>query len=324
MGQTATVKSVMPLTWVVGAGGLLGRHVAGSLVGRGERFEAVPVPWEQPRSARRVLRDNATNLVDRAALGDRPWRMLWCAGAGVTGATVDTLDREVEALRAALTGLGPGRPGSVFLASSVGGVYAGNPSPPFTEYSEPAPLAAYGRAKLQAERMVTQWAHANNHSALIGRITNLFGPGQNLDKPQGLVSQLCANHVRRLPSSIWVSLDTIRDYLYVQDAADLILDAMDRLALESGVVVKILASGQPMSISAVLGEIKRVFGRRVDVLIGTSPTSKYQVRDLGVVSRVWPEIDQRRLTPFAVGVQQTALDLQLRFSLASLPSARRW
>ncbi len=317
MAPQTTVSALTPLTWIVGAGGLLGRHVSAALQGRGEQFAAQRVPWAQPEQAHAILRADANRLVQQAKESGRPWRVLWCAGVGVTGATDESLNSEIEALGAALDELRPATPGAFFLASSVGGVYAGNPSPPYSEHSEPMPLAPYGRAKLRAERLVADWATAGGHSALMGRISNLYGPGQNLEKPQGLVSQLCANHVRRLPSSIWVNLDTIRDYIYVNDAADFILDAMDRLAADPGVVVKIVSRGQPMSISAVLGEIKRVFGRRVDVLIGSSPSSKFQVRDLSVLSQVWPDLDQRQFTPFAVGVQQTILDLQRRFESAS-------
>ena len=68
---------------------------------------------------------------------------------------------------------------------------------------------------------------------MIGRIANLYGPGQNLDKPQGLVSQLCAAHLERRPVSIWVSLDTLRDYLYAPDCAQMVLDCLDRARAEA-------------------------------------------------------------------------------------------
>ena len=60
-------------------------------------------------------------------------------------------------------------------------------------------------------------AAADRPPVLIGRIANLYGPGQNLAKAQGLVSQLCAAQLERARSSIWVSLDTLRDYLFAPD-----------------------------------------------------------------------------------------------------------
>lgn len=305
--EHASAAAVMPLTWVVGAGGLLGSHLVRALPGRGLLFEASPIPWGA--GAEVVLADNATRLLHQARELRAPWRVLWCAGSGVTGATRYQLDPELRALEATLEALSGAEGGSVFLASSVGGIYAGNPAPPFDEFSDPQPLAEYGWAKLEAERMVTQWSAETGTPTLLGRITNLYGPGQNLDKAQGLISQLCLNHVTRRPSSIWVNLDTLRDYVFVPDCADMILDAMDRLAVSDGTVIKILGSGEPRSISSVLGEIRRVAGRKPDVLIGSSPNARFQVRDLSVRSVVWPELGHRQLTPFGVGVAKTFAEM---------------
>lgn len=305
--EHASAAAVTHLTWVVGAGGLLGSHLVRALPGRGLLFEASPIPWGAGAEA--VLADNATRLLHQARELRAPWRVLWCAGSGVTGATRYQLDPELRALEATLEALSGAEGGSVFLASSVGGIYAGNPAPPFDEFSDPQPLAEYGWAKLEAEQMAARWSAETGAPVLLGRITNLFGPGQDLAKPQGLISQICLNHVTRRPSSIWVNLDTLRDYVFVPDCADLILDAMDRLDVEGGVVVKLLGSGEPRSISAVLGEIRKVVGRKPDVLIGTSPNARFQVRDLSVRSVVWPDLDHRPMTPFGVGVAQTLAEM---------------
>lgn len=305
-----TVRNSLPLTWVVGAGGLLGRQIAGQWRdARGPLFSGPRIPWSDPGTAQRVLRASAREVAARA--GEAGWQVIWCAGAGVMSTSADVLGDELAAMRAVLSGLEPGGgQGAVFLASSVGGIYAGNPSPPFTEESAPMPLSPYGEAKLAAEGIVAGWAQATGTPALIGRISNLYGPGQNLAKPQGLISQICANYVRRRPTPIWVSLDTIRDYLYVTDCAGMVLDAMARLRRQGGIVVKILASGQPITIAAVLGEVRRVLGRRPEVLLGGSPNSRFQVRDLSVASVRWPQIDQRETTPLVVGIHNTITDLR--------------
>ena len=53
--------------------------------------------------------------------------------------------------------------------------------------------------------------------------------GQDLAKPQGLVSQLWAAHLHRRPTQIWMALDTIRAYLVAPDAAEMVVYAMHRL-----------------------------------------------------------------------------------------------
>ena len=80
--------------------------------------------------------------------------------------------------------------GGLFVASSAGGVYAGSSDPPFTERSVPRPISPYGRQSWNTSVSATLWGEAHGIPVLIGRIANLYGPGQDMSKAQGLVSQL--------------------------------------------------------------------------------------------------------------------------------------
>ena len=124
--------------------------------------------------------------------------------------------------RASWAGWEPGRTRRATGSSSPrppAGCTPGHPEPPFTEHTEPAPISPYGRAKLRSEEIATAFAVRTSTALLVGRLANLYGPGQNLDKPQGLISQLCRAQLTRQPLSVSVPLDTMRDYLFVDDAA---------------------------------------------------------------------------------------------------------
>ncbi len=291
-----------------------------ALPGRRSEFTGPVIPWSDPTRARAALEEGAAALLARSD----HWQVLWCAGAGVTGTSQAQLDTELEMWRALLSALAPGADdGSVALASSAGGVYAGSSPSPFDESSPTRPLAPYGQAKLTAEAMLTTWVQEHGGSAFVARIANLYGPGQDLTKQQGLVSQLCWAHLEGRPATIWVSLDTLRDYLYAPDCASLLLDAADRLVepstrgTEGRTVTKVLASQRPLTIGAVIGELRRIFRSRPSVVLGASPTSRAQARDLSMVSRVWADLDDRTLTTFPAGVAATLADLRLRRQLAS-------
>jgi UDP-glucose 4-epimerase len=309
-----------PLTWVVGGGGLLGSHLVREQALRGAPlWSPGPITWSSEH-APQALRDHAREFV-RVAEG-RPWQVLWSAGAGVTGASQESLAAELRVFEAALDGLGadtaPGQ-GAFFLASSAGGLYAGSEAPPFDETTEPRPLAPYGHAKLAAEDRLRTWSRATGVPVLAGRIANLYGPGQNLAKQQGLVSQLLKAQLTAQPLSVYVSLDTLRDYLFVPDAAALDFDAMNRLrreaaaAGESLAVTKVLASLRPVTIGEVIGEIRLISKRRPRIVIASSPVAAFQARNLSLRSVVWPELDQRPRTPLAVGIQRTSADMRLRW-----------
>ncbi len=308
----------MTATLVVGGGGLLG----GALVrlqraGGGQALVPV-VDWGGAPEA------DLAAAVDRFAMlvAGGPWRVVWCAGSGVTGSGEGALTQENGVLSSFLqmlrTRLGPSlaaQRGSFFLASSVGGVYGGAEAPPYTEATVPRPLSGYGVAKVRAESLVTAWCARSGVRGLIGRITNLYGPGQNLAKPQGLVSHLCRAHVTGAPVGIYVPLDTIRDYVFAPDCARLIVDALTRVedVVSPGeVVVKILASHRPLSVAALIKESQRVFRRPLRLLYAPSVSSAGQARDLRVASAVWPDLDRRPLETLAAGIATTADDVESR------------
>lgn len=318
--MTGGASALPPATLVIGGGGLLGRHVRAALERSGSPVRTVTVPWDDPVAARDVLSSAFTSLLDSSADGRA--NIAWCAGAGIVATPAEDLESEVRLFRDVLADLRsllrPDSRLAIFFASSAGGVYAGSTHPPFDELSEPRPLVAYGRAKLAMEEALTTFCAETGSVALLGRIANLYGPGQELSKPQGLVSQLCLAHLRGTPLPIWVSFDTIRDYLYVGDCAEMVVDGLHGLRDQvrhagSNTIVKIMASGAGVTLSAVIGETNRIFKRRAPLrLPGAGAVG--QARDLRFRSTVWPELQRRARTPFSVGVRRTADEIALAYA----------
>ncbi|MEJ7649595.1 MAG: NAD(P)-dependent oxidoreductase [Nakamurella sp.] len=310
--------TIPTITWVVGAHGLLGTALVCCLTEHDDRVITVDTPWSEPERAVKVLRQAAEALVDRAVAESVRWRFVWCAGAGVTGTSAEALRQEVALLQVILDALGDRlgthgvdpAAGAVFVASSAGGVYAGSVSPPFTEQHDLAPQSDYGHAKVAAEQCAAKFVGRTGVPTVIGRITNLYGPGQNLAKPQGLISHLALAHLNRTAITMWAPLDTIRDYLFVEDCADMIRLALDgaagAAAIAGNPVVKIFGSHQGTTIGALIGEFRRVFKRSPQVVLGSSDGAKGQASDLRVRSTVWPELDARQLTSLPAGVAATA------------------
>ncbi|MEL7977401.1 NAD-dependent epimerase/dehydratase family protein [Isoptericola sp. F-RaC21] len=300
------------VTWVVGGGGLLGGQLVACATTAGRAVHASKVPWHDPDAAVSVLAHDAERLLATFDGVD----LLWAAGAGVVATGQDALDREVSVLDAVVDELDaacdrhPGTTVRAFLASSAGGVYAGSSDPPFTEGTATSPLSPYGTAKLASESAVRRLT-ARGASVLIGRIANLYGPGQNLAKPQGLITQLCRAEVQRSPLLIYVSLDTARDYVYVRDAARMVLAGMDRLsdAGPGAAVVKILASQAAVTLATIVGELSRITKRRAPIVLGTSSSTPFQARDLRFRSTLWPEVDRLASTTLATGIGATFADV---------------
>lgn len=294
---------------VLGAGGLLGSAVR----------RAAPAETLAPRIAwGRVEAEAQLRGAVAGVAGPDPWALLWCAGGGVMHSAAGALDGELDAARAVFAAIealptASREAGTVVLASSAGGVYAGASPAPFDEHSPTRALSAYGEAKLELEALGLA-AAACGVRVGIARIANLYGPGQRLDKGQGLVTALCLAALRTRPLTIYVPLDTVRDYLFVDDAARALQAFAARLAAEApgATAVKVLASGRAVTISGLLGEFRRLPVPSPAVILAARPASAVQVRDLRLRSRVWTEIDAPTV-PLGVGIARTFTDLSQRW-----------
>ena len=305
-------------TWVLGGGGLLGGAVRRVLEDERQTFGVGLVPWDAEDSAEQL--ESITDDFLKWA-GGSPWSVVWCAGAGIIGTPLDALERETALLSAVLATLATSESDGVFfLASSAGGVYGGSSDIPITESSMVAPLSDYGRNKLAQEGLVKTWATQTGQRSAIARISNLYGPGQSLTKQQGLISQVCLATMTRQPVSLYVSLDTIRDYLYVDDCAHMVIDLLRCAALaETGTsLTKILASGRSTSIGAVLAEARRVVGRAPTVVTPTSARGRLQGSALSFQSRQHIEIDAREHTTLPTGIAKTATSIRAQLVSGSL------
>ncbi|MFZ0772481.1 MAG: NAD-dependent epimerase/dehydratase family protein [Candidatus Sulfotelmatobacter sp.] len=319
------------LAWVVGRGGLLGSSVGrkiGSAVWRPER----PILWGDPLQLREsisyAVRGFQTRLAAESLNG---WCVYWCAGNGVVGSPADRLAVETASLRFFLNELSnalnrsqTNLPGRVFLASSAGGVYGGNAEHSLTETTPPRPISDYGRAKIEQEQVLRDWAHDRpTISTLVGRLSNLYGPGQRLDKPQGLISHMSRCVLFGVPVRIYVPLDTIRDYLFAEDAAARIVGCMARLEREAtgGAqnITKIFGSENETTVAGIIGVFRQIAKRHVRVVSGLAPVRSQQPARLQFRSVVWPDQPALPRTELLDGVNRVHRHQLALFQAGRLP-----
>lgn len=281
-------------TFVIGAGGLLGSNVRAATNGTAPR---VPIRWHTPALAGQDLRD----LADHISARPTPSRVAWCAGAGFVGATADSLEDEHELFSTFLEHLAPSAVEAMFVASSAGGVYAANDGPALNEESPVAPKTPYGEWKLRQEATARAWAEAAQVTTVLGRIANLYGPGQNLMKMQGLTSHLVRAMLLRQPIPIFAPLDTRRDYIFGADAGRLISRLLDESAAASEPTVRtrIIASGRSVTIAELIGSLHTLRRQRVPAVFVRNAMTDLQPRSLTFAS-LYPDPLPR--TPLAAGL----------------------
>jgi UDP-glucose 4-epimerase len=323
-----------PLVWIVGRGGFLGSHLERWL--RQEVSGAAPwhpaatgFSWNEPARLTLELRDAARAFSEEARRRRVPWMVLWCATAGGVGTPPAVLHRETDALRQLLGSLGAAAgggagqsPGALLFCSSAGGVYGNSLDLPLTERSPCRPISAYGQAKLDQEAHVLEWAaQTPEASCLVARLSNLYGPGQSLARSTGLIARLSQSLVHHRPLHVYVPLDTLRDYLYVGDAARYVLRCLDRLRRSDRPtsVVKIFASEQSISIAGVIGIFTRVVKRAPRIVCMPHAASRQQPSRLRFRSLAWTDRAPRMLG-LSAGIREVYQDHLSLFQGGRLPA----
>ncbi|NBO56918.1 MAG: NAD-dependent epimerase/dehydratase family protein [Actinobacteria bacterium] len=198
-------------------------------------------------------------------VGSDSWQIFWCAGRGtVTG--------------------------------DIGG--------PYSELSPVKPFGPYGEHKVKCEELIQQWRSTTSCRVAICRISNLYGPNQDLSKGQGLISALTLAMLKHRPAPIYVPLETVRNFIYVDDAARIMIELSKVLSMRDSAafIVKNVCAPLDLSIAMIVHEFTRVFGRRPP-MVGRSPkVDAFSPRSLGVCSVVEQQIDEVPSTNLAVGI----------------------
>lgn len=248
------------IVWVVGAGGLLGSAVVRAAHERGDTvLVSSDIPWSDSSGTVDSIRAHARQLLEMISSNpSQEWGIVWAAGHATTASDEPQLDSELATFRSCLqainTELRDTRGGLFALASSAGGVYAGSENPPFSSQTKPCPLGGYGRLKLQQETAVKELLDPTIR-VLIARIANLYGPGQDLSKLQGLISRLALTSVTKEPLTMFVPLDTLRDYITADDAAVRLLHwiSVDNRPF----TIRVVASGEATSLGYLINSTLR-------------------------------------------------------------------
>ena len=302
-------------TWTIGSGGLIGSAINARA---SHPFIGPSIPWADPDAAQQALSRGLNDFV--AATTGEPWSIIWAAGAGTTASPPEVFEPEIRTFSIFLEHLrvqAPPGPGILGLISSAGGIHAGCPHPPFTSETDPAPISAYGRAKLRQERLLAQ-VLGQEVPSIIFRVSNAYGPGQNLDKLQGLVSRLAVCTYRHEPVHLFVPVTTVRDYIFTTDIADRVHAWLGSPPAEKDSPrTVVVASGTGTSIAQLVRIAGDVSHRRIPIAMGSHPSSKDQPADSRFIPTPLPTRQPLSTTSMPVGIRSVFDDISSRLAQAT-------
>lgn len=299
----------MTIAWVLGGGGLLGSAIRRTL--QKNKIELFTQPVAFNWNSEFILADQLRQLVKNFFLlinEENDWQIYWAAGIGNLSSSENELAIETKALELLIKFLKielelNNSRGCFILASSAGAIYAGVSVKLINENTPIAPTTIYAYEKIKQEDMIKEFAFLfNKVSALILRISTLYGPGQSFGKRQGLISLMARRMLVNQPIQIFVPLDTIRDYIFSDEAADLIIATVHLIAGHSGTFLKIVASEEPTTIATIISNFRKISRHSPRVISSTNNSSYIYSRQMQFRSIIYPVRDKISRTILLVGI----------------------
>ena len=252
---------------LTGATGFIGRHCLPLLVARD--YEVHAVSSKQPEDASPGVEWHHADLLDSRQSSElvarvRPTHLLhfaWFATPGKYWTALENL-RWVQASLGLLREFGLRRGGRVVMAGSCA-EYDWNYGYCSEQTTPLRPSTLYGTCKHSLQLMLDAYATQTGISAAWGRIFFLYGPHEY---PGRLVASVIRS-VLQGESARCSHGNQIRDFLYVQDAAEAFV-----ALLESDVAGPVnIASGRPVALKDIVYKIANLLNAQDLIQLGTVP-----------------------------------------------------
>ena len=157
---------------------------------------------------------------------------------------LDEFHRFVEAI--------DGIPAHVIYASSGGTVYT-DEELPFSESSQASGANEYGKSKLAMEQVLIN----SEIRSTILRISNAYGPGQRLNRGQGVIGTWLSQVLNENPISVFGSLENVRDFVFIDDVVNAVVSSINHSAKSD---VFNIGSGAGLTLNELIQQIRTVTG----------------------------------------------------------------
>ncbi len=111
------------------------------------------------------------------------------------------------------------------IFSSTRAVYGSPEQLPVSESASTSPKGMYAVTSLAAEKMILVYSSIYGIRSSILRITNGYGPGQQMRKPYGVANWFVRQVIDGKPIKLMGDGTNLRDFLYVDDISDALIAA---------------------------------------------------------------------------------------------------
>lgn len=180
-----------------------------------------------------------------------------------------------------------------FILVSTAGVYGNQAAKVLSEEMAPLPVHHYGFSKFVAERLTL--VVREHHDVTIVRPFNVIGRGQRGDF---IVPKLVDHFVRRAPVVRLGNIDVTRDYINLDAACSVLIEAIGA-ERTFGEVIN-LCSGRPTSLRELITHLGELTGHDIEVEVAQEFTRSNEVWHLVGSTEKLDRLLPNRVAPLSV------------------------
>jgi UDP-glucose 4-epimerase len=148
----------------------------------------------------------------------------------------------------------------VFISSAS--VYGIKTVLPVAETAGTDPISSHGIHKLTIEKYLQLYQYQHGLDCKIVRLSNPYGPGQNIHGRQGFIAIAIGKLLSGAPIVVRGDGSAVRDFVYIEDVCDVL--ALLRTAEPAESVFNV-GSGRGISLKQVLSTIESILGRQIEI-----------------------------------------------------------
>ena len=147
----------------------------------------------------------------------------------------------------------------IVYLSSGGTVYGIPEYSPIPEMHPLRPICSYGVVKVAIEHYLQMYKHLYGLDYTVLRVSNPYGERQGHTGVQGVIGTFMGKVLQGEAIEVWGDGSIIRDFLYIEDLADLCVRAGD--SSQAGIFNA--GSGQGYSIQDIIESLAKVTGKNI-------------------------------------------------------------
>lgn len=161
----------------------------------------------------------------------------------------------------------------VIFPSSGGTVYGNQIGERISENAVPYPHSPYGIGKLTIEYYLRYFKFTRGLDYLIYRVSNPFGPGQNVMGKQGVIPIFLHKILLGEPLTVFGDGEMVRDYIYIDDLINMIVGSCFG---NTKYHIYNIGSGTGSSVNQIIEALRSCVNKEIKVTHQAQPASFVQ------------------------------------------------